>query len=83
MQTSLKLLQLQTFGKLIVLMNFYALQIFGACGLRNKDKRVIAISISNIFQSIKVREIFANMLSIYFLVSYHIVKFQTCCTVDR
>ena len=26
----------------------------------------------------KVREIFSNMLSIYFLVSYHIVKFQTC-----
>ena len=31
---------------------------------------------SNIFKSIKVREIFSNMLSIYFLVSYHRVKFQ-------
>ena len=29
---------------------------------------------SNIFKSIKVREIFSNMLYIYFLVSYHIVK---------
>ena len=37
---------------------------------------------SNIFKSIRVREIFSNMLSIYFLVSYHIVKFQTSCTLD-
>ena len=37
---------------------------------------------SNIFKSIKVREIFSNMLCFYCLVSYHIVKFQTCCTVD-
>ena len=29
---------------------------------------------SNIFKSIEVREIFSNMLYIYFLVSYHIVK---------
>ena len=32
---------------------------------------------SNIFKSIRVTEIFSNMLFIYFLVSYHIVKFQT------
>ena len=43
---------------------------------------------SNIFKSIKVREFFSNMLFIYFLISYHIVKFQFYCVnisylVDR
>ena len=35
---------------------------------------------SNIFKSIKVREIFSNMLSIYFLVSYDIVKNKMAAT---
>ena len=35
---------------------------------------------SNIFKSIKVREIFSNMLYIYFLVSYHIVKNKMAAT---
>ena len=35
---------------------------------------------SNIFKSIEVREIFSNMLYIYFLVSYHIVKNKMAAT---
>ena len=37
---------------------------------------------SNIFKSMRATEIFSNMLSIYFLVSYHIVGLRTCCALD-